>query len=418
MVTFTCGACGESLKKNKVQQHYERKCPDCNVLSCIDCGKDFYGDDYASHTSCISEAQKYEGALFKGDKSSKTKGKAKQMTWLKEVRQRVAVYRVTHARMQRELDALLEYKNIPRKEKPFKNFIKSALRLKTPSQQQQFWAMFDPDEPTPTMPGDKTKDEKDNKSGGQRKAESSSDASKDTKATTKSAKRSASDRSDDSDDTGDDETKNTSAKAASPTSPANKAAVDGKSASASASASAAPAFFIDLGDGQAMPPVATHTTPKYFKAKDEEPAKKKAKKSKKAKVELPSIVKEIANSFAQLEALQPAEPVKVEKKKPSRKEKKARKQKKNKKRRLKMVTKDEETGQKKVKGIKSQRKTKAAIVLALKAGEKDAKDAAKKHKRAERKAAEKEAKAKRRQGKEEKYARHKELRKAAAAAQE
>ena len=63
MVTFICNACGESVKKNKVQQHYETKCPNCSVLSCIDCGKDFPGDSYAEHTSCISEAQKYQGKL-------------------------------------------------------------------------------------------------------------------------------------------------------------------------------------------------------------------------------------------------------------------------------------------------------------------------------------------------------------------
>ena len=31
------------------------------VLSCIDCGKDFYGDEYKMHDSCISEAEKYQG---------------------------------------------------------------------------------------------------------------------------------------------------------------------------------------------------------------------------------------------------------------------------------------------------------------------------------------------------------------------
>ncbi len=50
MVVFCCNACGESLKKNKVQQHYEQKCRNCTVLSCMDCGKDFHGDDYAMHT--------------------------------------------------------------------------------------------------------------------------------------------------------------------------------------------------------------------------------------------------------------------------------------------------------------------------------------------------------------------------------
>lgn len=51
MVTFTCNACGESVKKAKVQKHYEQQCRNCSVLSCIDCGRDFAGDEYQSHTS-------------------------------------------------------------------------------------------------------------------------------------------------------------------------------------------------------------------------------------------------------------------------------------------------------------------------------------------------------------------------------
>lgn len=39
MVTFTCNACGSSLKKIKVEKHlYQCK---THSLSCIDCGKDF-----------------------------------------------------------------------------------------------------------------------------------------------------------------------------------------------------------------------------------------------------------------------------------------------------------------------------------------------------------------------------------------
>ena len=48
----------------------------------MDCGKDFYGDEYAAHTSCISEAEKYQGALFTGEKGGKSKGERKQQEWL------------------------------------------------------------------------------------------------------------------------------------------------------------------------------------------------------------------------------------------------------------------------------------------------------------------------------------------------
>ena len=84
MVFFTCSACGSSLKKNQVEKHYQNECPRCEVLSCMDCGKDFYGDEYASHTKCISEAEKYQGSLFKesGKAGGEAKGEKKQQEWL------------------------------------------------------------------------------------------------------------------------------------------------------------------------------------------------------------------------------------------------------------------------------------------------------------------------------------------------
>lgn len=129
MVVFTCGACGDTVKKPKVAQHYQTKCTNCWVLTCMDCGKDFEGEAYQSHTrcagwpdeawvhmfclmevfkshlservregvgwltngwpepadchrSCISEAEKYQGDLFQGTKNAVSKGAAKQEKWL------------------------------------------------------------------------------------------------------------------------------------------------------------------------------------------------------------------------------------------------------------------------------------------------------------------------------------------------
>ena len=83
MVFFTCNACGSSLKKNQVEKHYQYECPRCEVLSCINCGKDFHGDEYAAHTKCISEAEKYRGNLFKdsGKAGRAGKGEKKQQEW-------------------------------------------------------------------------------------------------------------------------------------------------------------------------------------------------------------------------------------------------------------------------------------------------------------------------------------------------
>jgi hypothetical protein len=84
MVNFICDACGQTIKKQKVEKHYQTECRNCNVLSCIDCGKDFPGDSYASHTSCISEAEKYQGKLYKG-KDKANKGERKQQEWLEVI---------------------------------------------------------------------------------------------------------------------------------------------------------------------------------------------------------------------------------------------------------------------------------------------------------------------------------------------
>eukprot|EP00968_Pinguiococcus_pyrenoidosus_P013222 scaffold1197_cov228-Pinguiococcus_pyrenoidosus.AAC.8 len=59
MVFFVCEGCNESLKKAQVDRHAAR-CRACWAVTCVDCGKTFPDDEYRSHTSCISEAEKYE----------------------------------------------------------------------------------------------------------------------------------------------------------------------------------------------------------------------------------------------------------------------------------------------------------------------------------------------------------------------
>lgn len=56
------------LTKKKLDTH-RNQCYGA-TYTCLDCMVHFYGTDYRSHTSCISEAQKYQGHLYK-DKSAK-----------------------------------------------------------------------------------------------------------------------------------------------------------------------------------------------------------------------------------------------------------------------------------------------------------------------------------------------------------
>ncbi|KAF8585923.1 hypothetical protein K439DRAFT_1007667 [Ramaria rubella] len=63
MVSFQCDACADVVKKPKLDQHRVR----CGApFTCIDCSQTFQTPvDWKGHTSCISEAQKYQGALYK-----------------------------------------------------------------------------------------------------------------------------------------------------------------------------------------------------------------------------------------------------------------------------------------------------------------------------------------------------------------
>lgn len=65
MVSFSCERCNDTVKKPKANQHAQR-CKDS--LTCIDCSKTFADGSWNTHNSCISEAEAYQGALYKPTK--------------------------------------------------------------------------------------------------------------------------------------------------------------------------------------------------------------------------------------------------------------------------------------------------------------------------------------------------------------
>ncbi|KAF8555336.1 hypothetical protein OG21DRAFT_922757 [Imleria badia] len=67
MVSFQCHACSDVVKKPKLDPHHAR----CHAgFDCIDCSVTFHTPaEYKSHTSCISEAEKYQKGLYKGPKN-------------------------------------------------------------------------------------------------------------------------------------------------------------------------------------------------------------------------------------------------------------------------------------------------------------------------------------------------------------
>ncbi|GAA6019272.1 hypothetical protein JCM11491_001296 [Sporobolomyces phaffii] len=78
LVSFSCEACGDILKKPKLDQHAGR----CRgaYYTCIDCNTTFDGpvggNGYRSHTSCVSEEQRYHKSVYKEPK--KKGGKQQQ----------------------------------------------------------------------------------------------------------------------------------------------------------------------------------------------------------------------------------------------------------------------------------------------------------------------------------------------------
>eukprot|EP00911_Craspedida_sp_UC1_P002522 UC1_evm1s1873 len=107
----------------------------------MDCGKDFEGDAYKSHTSCISEAQKYQGSLFQGVRNSVSKGAAKQERWVENLLKLGAESK--NPRLSGYMSQLAGYTNIPRKEKKFINFAKNSLNVHDTSVLAEIWAVFE-----------------------------------------------------------------------------------------------------------------------------------------------------------------------------------------------------------------------------------------------------------------------------------
>ncbi|KAG9235090.1 hypothetical protein BJ875DRAFT_375029 [Amylocarpus encephaloides] len=76
MVSFSCENCGDVLTKKKLDPH-RNQCRGAS-FTCLDCMVHFQGNEYRAHTSCISEAQKYQGALYRPEKEKKNKQNTSQ----------------------------------------------------------------------------------------------------------------------------------------------------------------------------------------------------------------------------------------------------------------------------------------------------------------------------------------------------
>ncbi|XP_071350344.1 cell growth-regulating nucleolar protein isoform X2 [Trachinotus anak] len=153
MVFFTCNACGESLKKAQVDKHVGM-CRGCQVLSCIDCGKDFWGDDYKNHNKCISEDQKYGG---KGYEAKANKGDVKQQQWIQRIHEAMNKPGVS-AKLKDVLTQVSTYDNVPRKRAKFQNWMRNSLKIANTSLHDEVWDILAAADNAPEVPQQAKKD--------------------------------------------------------------------------------------------------------------------------------------------------------------------------------------------------------------------------------------------------------------------
>ncbi|EQC28714.1 hypothetical protein SDRG_13587 [Saprolegnia diclina VS20] len=138
MVFFVCEGCNETLKKNKVDQHAAR-CRNCWAVTCVDCSVVFKGNDYAAHTTCISEAEKYQGALFQGEKGKAAAKRNPQERWMDLITSVTA----PEPKVQQALQRIQGYDNVPRKKGKFMNFLKNSIGAQSGGLEEKLWTFLE-----------------------------------------------------------------------------------------------------------------------------------------------------------------------------------------------------------------------------------------------------------------------------------
>uniref|UniRef100_A0A2L2XZW8 Cell growth-regulating nucleolar protein n=1 Tax=Parasteatoda tepidariorum TaxID=114398 RepID=A0A2L2XZW8_PARTP len=167
MVFFTCSECGQSVKKNQVEKHCSFQCRNCKSLSCMDCGTEFWGDDYKTHTKCVTEDEKYGGKNYT-PKPSANKGEVKQEKWIEYIKNTIATKDLSGP-LSELLQKVIEFPNIPRKQSKFQKFVENSLKVKNQKLISEAWGIFDQSNQTETA--DKSEITNGNKAQGKRPAE-------------------------------------------------------------------------------------------------------------------------------------------------------------------------------------------------------------------------------------------------------
>ncbi|XP_055626090.1 uncharacterized protein C16C10.8 [Toxorhynchites rutilus septentrionalis] len=141
MVFFICNHCGESMKKQVVEKHGWKCKRELNV-SCMDCQKDFTGNAYDAHTSCITEAEKYSGKDYV-PKANANKGAKKQEAWIDTVRAITDSKKNLPRGISEVFSVIHKNDNIPRKQKGFMNFFQNSAKHIKRHDVEAAWALLE-----------------------------------------------------------------------------------------------------------------------------------------------------------------------------------------------------------------------------------------------------------------------------------
>lgn len=93
-----------------------------STLCCVDCSKDYSPAEARKHTTCISEAEKFEKTMYRGG-GGKAKKVDPQELWTADIGKAAA----SATRHRELLERLAVYTNVPRKLAKFINFAKNSL---------------------------------------------------------------------------------------------------------------------------------------------------------------------------------------------------------------------------------------------------------------------------------------------------
>lgn len=133
MVFFVCESCNETLKRNQVEKHrcFHRG----KGMTCVDCSVCFYGQDYIAHSTCVSEAEKYEKGLYKKKEAKKTP----QDLWIEALNSAVENLHSAPENIQSYLTRLGTLGNVPRNKNKFVNFIKNSMKVYSDAIIESIW---------------------------------------------------------------------------------------------------------------------------------------------------------------------------------------------------------------------------------------------------------------------------------------